>query len=97
MKWRTDLNKEETLKYKKSKVLHIGMYQLPYKVTNVLCSDGIQRQARVTSPHDPDVWSLLTSVQVKGKTVSGFVTWDAQKEVHIFHAYTHRKNGHLLP
>lgn len=82
---------------KKSRLLHRGMYQLPYKCTNVLCSDNKQRNARITSPHNPDAWSLLASVQVKNKTVSGFITYDSMKEVHVFHAYTKGKNGQLLP
>jgi hypothetical protein len=88
---------------KKSKVLYSRMYQFPYAITHCLCSDGKQRYATVTSLHNPDAWSILASIKVYdktsgiSKTVSGFVTWDDDKEVHVFHNYTYGKNGHLLP
>jgi len=88
---------------KKSRVLHYGVMQLPYAVTHCLCSDGKQRYASVTSLHNQDFYSIPASVKIYDKTsgtrktVSGFVTWDKQKNVHVFHNYTYGKNGHLLP
>lgn len=81
---------------KASEIVHVGPWQIAVKVENVLCSDGKQRLATVRG-EALDAWSLPCSVSVKEHTVSGFVTWDSTKEVHIFHAYSHKKNGYLLP
>lgn len=81
------------------KILRRGPWQIPYKATNVLCSDGKRRTIRLHS--EPDTFfSIPGKTQVKGKTVTGFILsfqnengWQDLK----FCAYQYRKNGYLLP
>jgi len=88
---------EKSFIYKPSELFHRGVvYQITVKCTNALCSDGKQRTAQITSQHELDAFSLSARVVVQGKGVSGFISWDRDKGVHTFTAYTNRKNGHLL-
>jgi hypothetical protein len=80
----------------KSLLQHRGPWQVPYRATNVLCSDGKRRNARITGDA-LDAWSLPASVKVKGRTVSGFITNIEGTEDFQFHAYQYKKNGYLLP
>jgi len=81
---------------KKSRIIHVGMWQIPIKCLHALCEDGKQRTARITAQSPDTFFSIPASVQYKGKTVSGFLTWDKDKEVDKFIAYSYRRNGHLL-
>lgn len=73
----------------------------------VLCSDGkVRKLARIAQTADT-FFSVPASVQVQGKTVAGYVTvetlagfsteTESDPAVAKFVAYSHRKNGHLLP
>ena len=55
-----------------AKILHRGPWQIAYKATDVLCSDGVRRTVNLSSEADT-FFSIPGSVQVKGKTVSGFI------------------------
>ena len=79
----------------KSDILSRGMWQIAYKAVNVLCEDGKQRNATITAQPDT-MFSIPAIVQVRGKSVSGFITYNSDLEVHTFLAYTHKKNGYLL-
>lgn len=81
----------------KGKIIHYGPWQIPIAAKHVMCSDGRRRYVRLTS--EPDTFfSIPGTVQVKGKSVSGFISArDGDPEDLEFHAYTYRKNGHLLP
>ncbi|SRR5258706_9432429 len=57
----------------KSKILHWGMWQIPYKALNILCPDGIYRTARITAEADT-FFTIPAQVQVRGKTVTGFIS-----------------------
>lgn len=81
---------------KKSQMNFVGRSQVPWTCDNVLCSDGKQRQAKI-SGQALDAYSIPAQVHVKEKTVTGFLTYDSTNEVYIFHAYQHLKNGKLLP
>lgn len=83
---------------KKAYIENYGPWQTPVAAHNVLCSDGKRRFVRITSPEPLDAWSLSAAVQIKGKTVSGFITGEDYPEKDIkFHAYQNKKNGYLLP
>lgn len=57
----------------KSKILHFGMWQIPYKATDILCPDGKYRTVRIT--RDADTFSTLPAqCQVRGFTVTGFIS-----------------------
>lgn len=81
-----------------AKIHTYGPWQLPYKVTEALCSDGVRRTAWITA--EPDTFfSIPARVKVKGKTVSGYVTGmvtDGQYD-YEFHVVQTAKNYHLLP
>lgn len=82
--------------------VHYGPWQIPMCVKHCLCSDGRRRYARITSPEHDTFFSIPAFVQVKGKTVNGYVTGvtpsrEDGKEDYEFHAYNYGKNGHLLP
>ena len=81
-----------------AQILHQGVWQLPYKATNVLCVDGVRRTCRTASEADT-FFSLPASVQVKGKTITGFIMSkeiDGEPDL-IFAAYQNRHNGVYLP
>ena len=68
----------------------------PYKFSEVLCSDGKRRTAWIVG--QPDTYfSIGASVQVKGKTVSGWLFFQdyPTKDV-LFHANPDGVNGYLL-
>jgi hypothetical protein len=72
-----------------------GIWQIPVKQTNVLCSDGVRRVAWFTG--EPDTfWTIPARVQVKGKTVRGHV-YNDMEGVPCFAAYPHLKNAYVLP
>ena len=82
-----------------------GHWRQPWKVTKVLCSDGVRRTAWITGEHDTS-FSLPARVKVKGKTVSGFVSGDPYWHLGgvsgdgvdwQFHTYLTGKNAALLP
>jgi hypothetical protein len=82
-------------------VLSPGPWAQLLAVKHCPCSDGVARRARVTGQPDT-FFSIPASVQVKGKTVSGFLTNSPTyikgvKEGYIFIAVSYGKNGHLLP
>jgi len=64
-------------------------------MTNVLCSDGVQRVFVPTAENDT-FWTTPGRVQVKGKTITGHLYYSNEKQVWMFAAYTYRKNGHML-
>jgi hypothetical protein len=79
---------------------HYGPWQIATHVTHALCSDGIRRYARLTTQEPDTFFSHPATVQVKGRSVSGFImsfTNEDGKEDYGFIAYTYRKNGSLLP
>ncbi len=79
--------------HQKGRILHRGPWQIPYKAINVLCVDGVRRTVRLHG--EPDTFfSVPGSVQVRGKTVSGFVTSDNGDLKFI--AYTYGKNADVL-
>lgn len=57
----------------KSKIFHRGMWQIPYKATNVLCPDGQYRTVKILREADT-FFTIPASVQVRGKTVTGFIS-----------------------
>jgi hypothetical protein len=60
-----------------------------------LCSDGkVRSLARIAQTADT-FFSVPAAVKVNGRTVSGYVTPDADAGI-IFHAYTYGRNGHVL-
>ena len=85
------------LKSKEAKFLYNHNYngcRSRTSASNVLCSDGRRRHARITT--EPNTFfSIPASVKVHGKTVSGFITTE-NDDIH-FTAYSNRKNGDLLP
>lgn len=78
----------------KTWVEHYGPWGLPLKAA-VLCADGV---IRVTSGihHSPStLWTLPASLQVKGKTVSGEITWpDGDHDEYRF--FAHGKNRDMI-
>lgn len=80
-----------------AKIHYQGPWQIATRATDVLCSDGIRRT--VILAVEPDTFFTIPGkVQVKGKTVTGFIVHcgDGNKDIQ-FHAYQNGKNGHLLP
>lgn len=60
------------------------------KILNCLCPDGKRRVAQTTA--DPDTWfSTPARVQVKGLSVSGFITSHDDGDIK-FLPYVYRKN-----
>jgi hypothetical protein len=78
----------------KAQILHRGMWQIPYKAVNVLCSDGVRRTVNNLKPPDT-FFSIPGQVQAHGKTLSGFIM--SVGEDLIFSQYTYGKNGAVLP
>jgi len=59
----------------KSEIIHYGMWQIPVKATNVLCPDGKYRTIRLHTVGGADtVFTIPGQCQVRGKTVTGFVS-----------------------
>lgn len=61
----------------KAEILHFGEWQIPYKAVNVLCEDGVRRTARTAMQADT-YFSLPARVSVRGKTVSGFLSYNEE-------------------
>ena len=86
----------------RSEMVHSrGPWAQPVKVLACPCSDGRRRVARITGTADT-FFTIPAAVQVRGRTVTGFVTGapDYQEGVReglIFQANTFGKNGALLP
>lgn len=80
-----------------AKMHYIGPWQQAHHVSRALCEDGRRRYARITG--EPDTFfSIPASVQVKGKTVSGFITGcktEGERD-YEFIAYAYGKNAGLL-
>jgi len=56
-------------------VLSNGPWAQLVKIKNCMCSDGIQRVAKITG--QPDTYfSVPAAVKIRGKTVTGFITCD---------------------
>lgn len=65
-------------------------------VEHVLCSDGKQRYAKVYG--EPlTIDSVAGSVQVNGKSVTGWVWWNGIDHIHCFTANDEGRNANLLP
>lgn len=83
----------------KQEFVRFGPWQILIKVTNVLCSDGKFRT--FWTQGEPDTFfSHPGRVKVKGKTVTGFITWDnhlGDDGLWQFIPYSYRKNHYLLP
>jgi hypothetical protein len=86
-----------------ARIHYRGPWRIAYKATDVLCSDGKRRTARITGEADT-FFTLPASVSVSGKTVSGFLMQEPFEhedesvvDVLTFTAYRKRKNGQLLP
>lgn len=63
---------------------------------NVPCDDHVRRLVYVTGEPDT-MFSTPASVRVKGKTVSGFVSFDNDPAGPRFTAYSYAKNAKLIP
>ena len=84
----------------RARMICLGPWQVPWKVTKALCSDGVRRTAWITADA-ATFFSIPARVKVKGKTVSGFVTsvpggYESEDD-YAFTAYEYGKNGRLLP
>jgi hypothetical protein len=78
----------------KGQILRRGRWQVAYKAINVLCSDGVRRT--VDHLKEPNTFfSIPGSVQVKGRTVAGYIM--SRDDDLIFSAFLYRANGKLLP
>lgn len=78
-------------------VVH-GPWRIAYAVKHALCSDGERRYARIINQADT-FFTIQASVQVKGKTVYGYITRceTDRKQDYEFHAVQTGKNYDLLP
>lgn len=78
-----------------------------YISARVMCSDGVVRAVKRISETADTFFSVPCAVAVRGKTVSGYMTFDTAEgfsteteddpTVLKFIAYTYGKNGHVLP
>jgi hypothetical protein len=69
----------------------------------VLCPDGVVRKCKRIAPTADTFFSTPAAVEVRGKTVAGFVTMttasglstatDADPAYLVFHPYKYRKNA----
>ena len=66
-----------------------------YTKKRCLCADGKYRMAQQTAENDT-FFSTPARVQVRGKTVSGFFTFDSIMEEWLFHANSFRKNHDVI-
>lgn len=66
-----------------------------YVRARAMCSDGRIRSTKHLSNTADTFFSVPASVEVKHRTVSGYIT--ITDEGVRFIAYTYGKNGHLLP
>lgn len=65
-----------------AKILSRGPWQIPYKVIDCLCPDGFRHVAKITSQPDT-FFSIPARIQVRGKTVTGYVT-SRENELNTF-------------
>jgi hypothetical protein len=85
------------------RIVRRGPWDIPYKAERVLCGDGVRRTVRV---REPDTYfSLPGTVKVRGKSVSGFVSFSKyvdeergdEVSVLTFTPYKYGKNADVLP
>lgn len=83
----------------------------PHKIINVICADGVQRNAFCSNKGADTFFTIPAYVHVKGKKVYGYVTQETiggfttefpdDHAVYKFVVYTYTskplKYGHLLP
>lgn len=65
-----------------------------------MCSDGKVRKIKRIAPTADTFFSIPASIEVKGKTVAGYVTFASNyngEKIVQFRPYTYRKNHGLLP
>jgi hypothetical protein len=82
-----------------------GAYRSLARITCCPCDDNVRRLAYITGqPHD--AFSVPAAVRVRGKWVSGFISWDNGFSSHEdgpgldgprFHVVTYGKNHALIP
>lgn len=87
-------------RYAISRIYHRGPWHVPYKATGVLCSDGRRRTARIPLNSDDTFFSLRASVQVKGHTITGFLSHHDDSTSQLDLRFTPdgwRKNAAMLP
>lgn len=80
-------------------VLSPGPFAQLVAIRRCMCSDGVARYAKITGQPDT-AWTVPAQVQVRGKSVSGFVSFDSscgEDKGYTFHASKFGKNGGLLP
>lgn len=66
----------------------------------VLCTDGKVRKLARISQYADTFFSVPAAVKVKGKTVSGYVTFETDEndeDTVVFRAYNYGKNRGMLP
>jgi len=79
-------------------MIHYGPWQVPIAVKHALCEDGRRRRARITAQADT-FFSIPASVNVSGRTVSGFITGcegEDGAQDYQFIAYSYGKNAAML-
>lgn len=63
-------------------LVHMGMWDQCVAMRNVLCEDG---KERTIYTREPDTFFTIPGrTSAKGKTVTGYVTYDSDKERHTF-------------
>lgn len=79
--------------------------EITYLPKRAVCADGVTRTVRVKcyrfdgSMAADTYFSVPAYVQIKGKTVRGYLTGsdlDGDASPYAFHAYTYGKNGTIL-
>ena len=100
---------DERRQYGRGTYLEVGGIWNTYIGGRAMCSDGVVRTVSRINPAADTFFSVPASVQVKGKTVRGYVTisdwaldagagdFETEEPYVAFIAYSYRKNGHLLP
>jgi hypothetical protein len=76
-----------------------GPWLRAYSVQHALCSDGKRRYARITGEADT-YFSIPASVNVLGKTVSGYITareCEDGSQDYEFRPFAYGKNAAMLP
>ena len=81
-------------------VFSCGPWAQLIAVRKALCDDDVARYARVIGQPDT-AWTIPARVNVRGKSVTGFLTMtetykDKTEEGYAFHANKFGKNGHLI-
>lgn len=81
-------------------ILSYGAFAQVIAINNCMCSDGKKRKIfRVGVPDT--FWTMPGAVKVKGKTVTGYTTYqnDLANETTGYYFYANKfgKNGALLP